>query len=66
MNKHNLFKKVINLLFAISCFTIIGTIIVTFLLRDSISIYNLGTASTTLGIIDFICLIIIFIKAKCK
>lgn len=64
MNRKNIFKITINILFIISWLTIIGTIITTFLIKDSLSTYNLGNYITTIGTIDMICFIIIFIKAK--
>lgn len=64
MNNKNILKITINVLFVISWFTIIGTIIATFLLKDSVSIYDLGSYMTTIGMIDMICLIFIFIRAK--
>jgi len=69
MNKKNILKKTINVLFVISWLTIIGTIIASFLLKDSLSIYDLesicelGFYMTIIGKIQLICLIFIFIKS---
>lgn len=64
MNKKNILKITINVLFIISWLTILGTIITTFLLKDFVSAYNLGSYMITIGTIDMICFIIIFVKAK--
>ena len=64
MNKKNILKKTINVLFVISWLTIIGTIITSFLLKDSLSIYDLGSYISTIAKIQLICLIFIFIKSE--
>lgn len=66
MDKKKFLKKFLNIIFILSCLTIVGTIVVFYLLKDSITIYNLGSYLSTLGSIDFICLIIIFMKIKIK
>ncbi|BCN30375.1 hypothetical protein bsdtb5_16700 [Anaeromicropila herbilytica] len=64
MHIKNIFKKIINILFIISWLTVLGIIIVTFLIKDSLTAYNMGDYMSITGTINLICFIIIFIKAK--
>lgn len=63
MKKKHL-KIIINILFIASCITMLGTLIASFIIKDSISVYNLGNYASTIGLIYLICLIFVFIKAK--
>ncbi|MDF2868725.1 MAG: hypothetical protein K0R05_300 [Anaerocolumna sp.] len=52
----------INILFILSCLIFLGTIIITMLVKDSISPYDLGEFISTFATIRLICLVFIFIK----
>ncbi len=62
--KSKLFRNVIDILFILSCLIFLGTIIFTILVKGSISPYDLGEFISTIGTIDLICIVFIFIKCQ--
>lgn len=63
MQKNKL-RIIINILSVMSWLTCLGTIISSFLVKDTLSPYELSVYMQTIGIINLICLFFIFIKGN--
>ncbi len=62
--KLKLFRNLINILCILSCLIFLGTIIFSFSVKGSKLPYDLGELISTIGTIDLICLVFIFIKCQ--
>lgn len=64
MEKKKVLRSIFKLMFIVSWLTIIATIIVTFLIKPYLNMYNMGDYMIITAKIDFICLVFIFIWSK--
>lgn len=62
--KKNHLKIIVNILFVASCLAFLGTLVSTFIVKDILKPYEMGSYITTICTIDIICIIFISIKVK--